>query len=199
MARGPGVSGWGELAGCAPEARRHPAPTRIPSRTCRREQKILAIDFPKGFRSHIQGRPPFAACILVVHRELSPASGVTLRPPSRPSKHLNALPPKAVREISHLAVNSSNVSSWWAHRRAVVPKLAKEVLTTAGAARLARAASGCRRGFARKSVDEAPRAATRRSVEEDIGGGGVESDGLDAFFCGSGFTAEGRSGEVGAG
>ena len=51
----------------------------------------------------------------------------------------------------------------------MVLKLARLVLATrAGATTLVRAASGWRRGFARKKVDEAPRAATRSIVEEDM-------------------------------
>lgn len=85
-------------------------------------------------------------------------------------------------------MNSSNVSSWWAALLTVVLKLARPVpATRTGATTLARAASGWRRGFARKKVDEAPRAATRSIVEEDmLSAGGVPCRYLSICF------AEGR-------
>lgn len=99
---------------------------------------------------------------------------------SHPSKHLKTTTRKGAspqlqtkketgRRKTHREVNSSNVSSWWAALLTVVLKLARPVpATKTGATTLARAASGWRKGFARKKVDEAPRAATRSIVEEDM-------------------------------
>lgn len=93
-------------------------------------------------------------------------------------------------------MNSSNVSSWWAALLTVVLKLARPVpATRTGATTLARAASGWRRGFARKKVDEAPRAATRSIVEEDMlsAGGGTLSVFIDLFRGGERGRRTGRS------